>query len=183
MVAVQVQIQSSRRVIPSQPTPNGNFLMSYCEQIKVSTHGSQLYFYKPCSTSHDASNLYVETLRTSLSQALVHYYPFAGRLSWINGARMELHCNAMGVPLLEASCDASLADLGDFAEPNQIQQQFVPMFDYSCPIEQMPLMMAQLTRFQCGGLVLGLAFCRALVDGAAVANFIKSWQSWPGESL
>ena len=93
-------------------------------------------------------------MKTSLSHTLVHFYPLAGQLHGIEGGRLELDCNAMGVQLLEAYSEAILDDLGDFA-PTDTVQDLVPKIDYTTPIEEWPLFLVQLTRFGCGGLCIG----------------------------
>jgi len=167
-----VSIQSRYTVFPSETTPNEK-LFSLCEQIKLRTHAPLLYVFKP-HPHHDASN-FVHTLRHSLSQALTIYYPVAGRLSWIQGGRWELHCNAKGAQVLEAICkDVNLDDLGDFV-PTHLVSQLIPNIDYDVPIEDIPLLVAQLTRFPCGGVTIGVALCRGAIDGIATMRFMNTW--------
>ncbi|XP_054797229.1 hydroxycinnamoyl-CoA:piscidic acid hydroxycinnamoyltransferase-like [Prosopis cineraria] len=105
----------------------------------------------------------------------VPYYPIAGRLSWSHagGGRWELHCNAKGAHFYQAFCHSTLDDLADFV-PSQIVQQLIPPIDYGCPIAQVPLLAVQLTRFSCGGLTVGVAMCRAVIDGTAAMRFVSS---------
>ena len=127
----------------------------------------------------------IETLINSLSKALVHYYPLAGRLCPIRGGRWDLNCNSKGALLLEASCQGTnLDDLGDFA-PTQMVQQLMPKIEYgNTPLEDTPLLVVQITRFPCGGLTLGVAISRAVVDGVATMVFLNSWAKLArGESL
>ncbi|KAK7377835.1 hypothetical protein VNO80_03268 [Phaseolus coccineus] len=167
-----VSIQSRYTVFPSETTPNEK-LFSLCEQIKLRTHAPLLYVFKP-HPHHDTSS-FVNTLRHSLSQALTIYYPVAGRLSWIQGGRWELHCNAKGAQVLEAICkDVNLDDLGDFV-PTHLVSQLIPTIDYDVPIEDTPLLVAQLTRFPCGGVTIGVALCRGSIDGIATMRFMNTW--------
>ncbi|XP_027352628.1 spermidine hydroxycinnamoyl transferase-like [Abrus precatorius] len=180
-----VTVHRSHVVIPFEDTPSSILSLSHCDQIKLPTHGSQLYLYANTCINNSSFKILMHTLSTSLSKVLTHYYPFAGRLRWIQGGRMQLLCNAKGALLVEASCDHQLKmeDLGDFA-PSHVVEQLVPKIDYDVPIEEIPLLAAQLTRFPCGSLILGLAMCRALVDGASVSGFVKSWAKLArGESL
>ncbi|CAK8542854.1 unnamed protein product [Lathyrus sativus] len=164
-----VSIISQSIVIPSKPTPNPK-LFSLCEQIKLRTHAPLLYVYNP----HNNISTFLETLRNSLSQVLVIYYPLAGRLSWIKGGRWELNCNAKGAILLEAKCETNLNDLGDFV-PTNLVSQLIPNINYHVPIEDVPLLVVQLTRFRCGGFTLGVALCRAATDGTATMRFMRAW--------
>ncbi|QCD97359.1 spermidine hydroxycinnamoyl transferase-like [Vigna unguiculata] len=167
-----VSIQSRYTVFPSETTPNET-LFSLCEQIKLRTHAPLLYVFKP-HPHHDASS-FVNILRHALSKALTIYYPVAGRLSWIQGGRWELHCNAKGAQILEAICkDVTLDDLGDFV-PTHLVSQLIPNIDYDVPIEDTPLLVAQLTRFPCGGVTIGVALCRGAIDGIATMRFMNTW--------
>lgn len=167
-----VSISSSYKVVPSDPTPTGIFPLSLCDQIKLPTHGSILLVYTPTNTNTSP----IDTLISSLSKTLVYFFPFSARLSFSHGGRLQLHCNAQGATLFEAKSDAKLQDLGDFESTHQIVQHLSPKFDYdSSKIEEIPLISAQLTRFSCGGLTLGIAICRVITDGAAVSGFMNSW--------
>ncbi|RHN47483.1 putative shikimate O-hydroxycinnamoyltransferase [Medicago truncatula] len=177
-----VSVQSQSIVIPSKPTPNPK-LFSLCEQIKLRTHAPLLYVFKP--HNHKNTSTFLETLKKSLSQALVAYYPLAGRLSLIKGGRWEIHCNAKGALLLEAKCEelTNLNQLGDFV-PTNLVSQLIPNINYNLPIEDIPLLAVQLTRFNCGGFTLGVALCRAATDGTATMCFMNAWAKLArGENL
>ncbi|KAK4272334.1 hypothetical protein QN277_020904 [Acacia crassicarpa] len=167
-------VGSSYAVVPSEPTPTGIFPVSLCDQIKLSFHGPILLVYKPNFTSTSSHSSPIQILKNSLSRALVHYYPLSARLCLIHGGCYELHCFAQGVQLLEATCEANLDYLRDFT-PTQFVEQLMPKIDYNRPIQHIPLLAVQLTRFSCGGLTLGVALCRAVNDGSAVSGFLNSW--------
>ncbi|XP_057721958.1 hydroxycinnamoyl-CoA:piscidic acid hydroxycinnamoyltransferase-like [Arachis stenosperma] len=165
-----VNIQSSYTVTPSEPTPEVR-LFSLCEQIKLRTHAPSFYAYNP--TNFDKINIH--NLRDALSKALSIYYPFAGRLCWTQGGRWEIHCNAKGALLIEASCKGkTLEDLRDFV-PNGLVTQLIPNIDYSAPLEDTPILAVQLTRFSCGGVTVGVAMCRGALDGTGGMRFINTW--------
>ncbi|XP_028761266.1 spermidine hydroxycinnamoyl transferase-like [Neltuma alba] len=169
-----VSVVSSHGVIPSEPTPTGIFPLSDFDQIRLSSHAPLLFVYRPHFNDHAPLPFSIHTLAKSLSRALVHFYPFAGQLREIQGGRFQLHCNAMGARLLEAVSEAKLDDLGDF-QPNQDVEQLMPKIDYRLPLEEIPLLVVQLTRFRCGGLTLGVAVSRAVVDGVSAMRFVISW--------
>ncbi|TKY62889.1 Spermidine hydroxycinnamoyl transferase [Spatholobus suberectus] len=159
------KIVHSPRHLPPSP------LLSLCDQIKLPNHGSQLYLYTTTSIA-DPSSL-IHTLANSLSKALTLYHPFAGRLRRIHGGRFQLLCNAKGALLVEATCDRELGfeDLCRFAPAHA-----VPKIDYDVvPVEDVPLLVAQVTRFPRGYVTLGLALCRAVLDGTSVTSFVNSW--------
>jgi shikimate O-hydroxycinnamoyltransferase len=168
-----ITIRSISMVVPSEPTPNGLLQLSESDQVAQWTYAPVIHIYRPNKTNNTIPFSF-ETMKDSLSRALVHFYPLAGRLHWIEGGRLELDCNAIGVQLLEAYSDATLDELGDFA-PTAAVQDLVPKIDYSTPIEEWPLLLVQLTRFGCGGLCVGTTLSHTVVDGQSATNFISSW--------
>ncbi|KAG6603433.1 Spermidine hydroxycinnamoyl transferase, partial [Cucurbita argyrosperma subsp. sororia] len=127
-------IHSSTTVFPAHPTPIATLSFSESDQIKPWTHSPTVYVYRSPAVTTSAV---VESLRNSLSQMLVPYYPLAGRLHWIGGGRLELHCCSAGAQLIEASSTATLDDYGDFS-PTDALRELAPKVDYSTPIEELP---------------------------------------------
>ena len=75
---------------------------------------------------------------------------------------------------MEAYVDAKLDDIGDLV-PTGVVEDLVPRIDYTTPIEEWPLFLAQLTRFSCGGICVGTALSHTMADGLSATNFISSW--------
>ena len=143
-------IRSISIVFPSKPTPSGLLQLPETDQVAQWTHAPLIYIYRTESNNNTIPFSF-EVMKNSLSRALIHFYPLAGRLHWIEGGRLELDCNAMGVQLLEAYSEAELDELGDFA-PTDAVRDLVPKVDYTTPIEEWPLLLVQVARFRCGGL-------------------------------
>ncbi|MED6172440.1 hypothetical protein PIB30_050134 [Stylosanthes scabra] len=186
-----VSIQSQHTIIPSSPTPNGK-LFSLCEQTKLRTHAPLLYAYGNASLRSSLSpsstlNCHVfHTLMISLGKALSIYYPLAGRLRFIDGSRWEINCNAKGALLIDAFCNGkSMYDFcGDDFLPTGLVSQLMPKIDYDAPLDDTPFLVVQVTRFNCGGFTIGVAMCRAVIDGMATIRFMNTWAKLArGESL
>ena len=163
-------ITASYTIIPNEPTPNSPLILSGSDQVVYRSHVSTIYVYKENPTTS-------ERMRESLSKILVHYYPIAGRIRWAEGGRIELNCNAKGVMFLEAQSTKSLAQLGDLAPTNDdtLKYEFVHKIDYTQPLEEIPLLIVQLTKLFQHGVVIGISFCHILGDGLAAISFINSW--------
>ncbi|XP_019186388.1 PREDICTED: spermidine hydroxycinnamoyl transferase-like [Ipomoea nil] len=176
---MKVKVKRSYVVKPSEPTWSGLLSLSELDQIGTMMYVKILYFYTtPSTLSPDAI---IHSLRLSLSQVLVHFYPFAGRLSWTTaasggGTALALNCNGNGAVLVEAESDAVLADLGDFS-PGPEFNHLVPSVDYSGvdPIPDIPLFAGQLTKFRCGGISLGFAISHVVADGQGISHFLFEW--------
>ncbi|KAF5471718.1 hypothetical protein F2P56_008491 [Juglans regia] len=137
-----VTLKSTSTIFPSKPTPGGVLQLSENDQKMQWNHARVIYIYKTTSDNNEQTTT-LETLKDSLSRALVPYYPLAGRLRWIHSGRLELHCNAKGSQISEAYSEAKLDELG-FA-PTKAVEDLVPKVDYGSPIEDWPLMLVQVT--------------------------------------
>jgi shikimate O-hydroxycinnamoyltransferase len=167
-----ITIKCASLIVPCELTPSGILWLSESDQMMQCTHEPLISIYKP--NNNNILPFSFETMKSSLSRALVHYYPLAGRLRLAKGGRFELDCNAMGAKLVEACSEAEVGDLGDFM-PTGAGQGLVPKIDYTTPIEEWPLLLVQVTRFRCGGFCVGTAICHTVVDGWSAASFISSW--------
>ncbi|KAJ1407943.1 Transferase [Sesbania bispinosa] len=165
-----VTITASYTIIPNESTPQGRLWLSDIDQVIRMRHTPTIYIYK---AKHNPD--FIERLRKSLSKILVHYYPIAGRVCWTEGGRIEFDCNAKGAILLEAETTKTLGDYGDFS-PSESTKELVPTIDYNQPMEDLPLLTVQLTRFHGNeGLAIGVAFFHPLSDGLGAIQFINSW--------
>ncbi|KAI4357052.1 hypothetical protein L6164_001028 [Bauhinia variegata] len=174
-----VTVKCSYTVVPSEPTPKGPFWLSDVDQMATWTHVPSIYIYKPNQILDD----FVERMRESLSKILVHYFPLAGQLRLIERGRVELNCNEKGATLLVAESPKTLDEYGNF-EPDHTITELFPHVDYTKSIEETHLFLAQLTRFSCGGLSLGLAISHTLADGVSAIQFVNSWAKLArGETL
>ena len=176
MVAV-VSLKDGYTVKPAEPTFNGRLALSEWDQIGTITHVPTIYFYRPSQDWIMREGDVLATLRDSLSRALVHFYPLAGRLCWIEGGRLEIECNSMGVQLIEAESKTTLEDFGDFTSSPYLEylEHLVPSVDYSSPIHELPLMLVQLTKFSCGGISISTSISHAVADGQSALHFVHEW--------
>ncbi|KAL0012080.1 hypothetical protein SO802_007188 [Lithocarpus litseifolius] len=170
-------IRSISIVVPSEPTPSGLLRLPESDQVAHWAHAPVIYIYR-AKSNNTTIPFSFEAMKNSLSCALIHFYPLAGRLHWIEGGRLELDCNAMGVQLLEAYSEAELDELGDFA-PTDAVRDLVPKVDYTTPIKEWPLLLVQVTRFRCGGLCVGVEISHTMVDGRSATHFTNSWAKTP----
>ena len=100
-------IRSISIVVPSEPTPSGVLRLPETDQVAQWTHAPIINIYR-AKSNNTTVPFSLEAMKNSLSRALIHFYPLAGRLHWIEGGRLELDCNAVGMQLLEAYSEAEL---------------------------------------------------------------------------
>ncbi|KAI3495883.1 hypothetical protein L1887_38230 [Cichorium endivia] len=136
-----------------------------------------IYFYNATNSSFDSI---VGILRDALAKVLVPYYPFSGRLRGTRNGKLEVFFGPnQGVLMVQAHTDLSLDYLGDLNVPNPTWSNLVYKFpdegDYK--VIDMPLLIAQVTRFSCGGFSLGLRICHCICDGLGAMQFVGAWAS------
>ncbi|KAJ3678246.1 hypothetical protein LUZ60_002049 [Juncus effusus] len=129
-----------------------------------------------CFKSEEKGNEQVfETLRESLSKVLVDFYPLAGRITFKEG-KLIVDCNGEGAVFVEAKADCEMDRIGDIAKPDP---SMLGILVYNIPdaknILEIPPLVAQVTKFKCGGFVLGLAMNHCMFDGIGAMEFVNSW--------
>ena len=78
-----------------------------------------MYFY--AANPEKPSDKVADTLKLALSMILVHYDFLAGRVRLNEELkRMEIDRNDAGAQFATASCDLTLAELGDLSVPNAL---------------------------------------------------------------
>ncbi|KAL2322637.1 hypothetical protein Fmac_027016 [Flemingia macrophylla] len=163
-------IVASHCVVPNKETPKTRLGLSDNDHTARLGHTPTIQIYK---TKH---NNITERMRDSLAKILVYYYPVAGRLCLAETGRIELDCNAKGVIFVEAETTKSMGDYGDFSPSESIKMELAPQIDYTQPIEELPLLFVQLTRFRGGeGFAIGVAQSHALCDGLGGIQLINAW--------
>ncbi|XP_051148641.1 spermidine hydroxycinnamoyl transferase-like [Andrographis paniculata] len=166
-------VRNSCLVQPAEPTWSGSMPLSELDQIGVFGHTPTIYYYRPPQDWAAPPRRIFETLRSSLSKALVIFYPLAGRLRWLPGSRLELDCNGVGVQLTEVECAATLDDIRDSDPPEY--SHLVPQVNYSTPLPEIPILLVQITKFRCGGVSLSWNVSHVAVDGTSNLHFLSEW--------
>nr|CDG56253.1 hydroxycinnamoyltransferase 2 [Glechoma hederacea] len=168
---MKMSVKESTMVKPMEETPGGSLWLSNVDFLMPdSYHTPSVYFFR-----HDGSANFFDAaeLKAALSRALVHFYPFAGRLNKDDSGRLKINCSGEGVLFVEAECDGALADLADFSPSPHIS--LAAKVDYSQGISTYPLSLMQLTRFKCGGVSLGVTNEHHVADGTAALHYINTW--------
>ncbi|PON92577.1 Transferase [Trema orientale] len=154
-----VRFKFSSMVKPAEPTWDGWLPLSEFAHSGSITHPGVARGAPPSKWLSQNESTVSNILVKSLSRALVTLFPLAGRLRWIGGGEnhLELDCNGMGARFIEAESELRLDDFGSLllSEPDYYSHLF-PKIDYSLPLNDIPVMLVQLTRFSRGGFSLGL---------------------------
>ncbi|RLN27963.1 benzyl alcohol O-benzoyltransferase-like [Panicum miliaceum] len=122
-----------------------------------------------------------ETIKRALSQALVHYYPFAGRM--VAGADGDdaghIHCSGEGAVFVAASASCAVeeviaSDHSPASRSKALREDLAVRYPGESCGPADPLLVVQVTEFSCGGFVLGVAWNHAVADGAGMAQFLQA---------
>ncbi|XP_052183458.1 fatty alcohol:caffeoyl-CoA acyltransferase [Diospyros lotus] len=170
-------------VMPAAPIPvspgDSLYLSNLDDMIGTRVFTPTVYFYRSNGSTSDQKPV-MKTLQDALASVLVPYYPFSGRLRETQKGKLEVFFGPeQGVLMVEAHSDMALANLGNLTVPNPAWAPLVYRFPDEGPYKviDMPLLIAQVTRFSCGGFSLGLRTCHCLCDGIGAMQFLAAWSS------
>ncbi|KAI4310820.1 hypothetical protein MLD38_035771 [Melastoma candidum] len=105
--------------------PTADIFCTSSLDVRVPTRPSSVFFCYKKPGSLEFTSV-VNTLKVSLSQALVDYYPLAGQVVANSAGEPELLCNNGGLDFVEAFGDLSLRVL-DLHQPDEtVQGKLMP---------------------------------------------------------
>ncbi|KAJ9559718.1 hypothetical protein OSB04_004878 [Centaurea solstitialis] len=169
---IVTQVGAPTLVRPYEETENGFYFLSNLDQ-NIAVIVRTIYCFKSEGKGNETA---VEVIRDALSRVLVYYYPAAGRLAISPEGKLIVDCNGNGVVFVEAEANCAIEDIGDNTKPDPVT---LGKLVYDTPgaqnILEIPPVVVQVTKFKCGGFVLGLGMNHCLFDGIAAMEFVKSW--------
>ncbi|KAF5743674.1 putative Taxadien-5-alpha-ol O-acetyltransferase [Tripterygium wilfordii] len=159
-------------VPPVEETQKGLYFLSNLDQ-NIAVVVQTIYCFKSDTKGNEEA---VDVIKDALARVLVHYYPAAGRLTISSEGKLIMDCTGEGAVFVEAEADCDIDAIGDTTKPDPVT---LGKLVYDIPgaqnILQIPPLVAQVTRFNCGGFVLGLGMNHCLFDGISAMDFVNSW--------
>ncbi|KAG8655969.1 omega-hydroxypalmitate O-feruloyl transferase [Manihot esculenta] len=159
-------------VAPEKETEKGLYFLSNLDQ-NIAVIVRTVYCFKSDEKGNENA---AEVIKSALEKVLVHYYPLAGRLTISSEGKLIINCTGEGAVFVEAEANCGLEDIGDITKPDP---DTLGKLVYDIPdaknILQMPPLVAQVTKFKCGGFVLGLCMNHCMFDGIGAMEFVNSW--------
>ncbi|EYU41386.1 hypothetical protein ABFS82_11G104900 [Erythranthe guttata] len=117
----------------------------------------------------------VKVIRAAISEALVFYYPFAGRLREVADRKLVVECTGEGVMFIEADADVALQQFGDDLQPPfPCLDELLYDVPGSCGVVNCPLLLIQVTRLRCGGFIFALRLNHTMSDAAGLVQFMSA---------
>ncbi|XP_058070592.1 omega-hydroxypalmitate O-feruloyl transferase-like [Magnolia sinica] len=159
-------------VRPSEKTDNGFYFLSNLDQ-NIAIIMPMVHCFKADERKSDNAS---EVLKQSLSKVLAHFYPFASSLTIGSDGKLIVKCTGEGVQFMEAVANHEIEVLGDITIPKPVTLgKLVHTFPEAKNVLEIPLLTVQVTRFKCGGFVLGIAMNHCMADGISAVEFLNSW--------
>jgi hypothetical protein len=131
---------------PAAPTPRETKRLSDIDdQDTMRRHMSLAFFYRG-GKDGVAPGDPAGVIRRALGEALVHYYPLAGRLREVEGRKLVVDCTGEGVLFVEAEADVRLAELhaAGLRPPFPYMEQLLLEVEGSSGMLDTPLMLIQV---------------------------------------
>ncbi|CAM0885124.1 unnamed protein product [Alopecurus aequalis] len=161
-------------VTPSVETPRHGLWLSPLDVLKANRgHTQTIYLYRPDSGGVD-DFFDVARLKAAMANALVPFYPLAGRLGMDADGHVEIDCAGQGVLFAVGYSDLTIDDLSNFGASPELTSLFVPRMEDSPSV----MCAIQVTFLKCGGVTLGTALHHAAVDGFSAFHFFQTWSSF-----
>ncbi|WOL02470.1 hypothetical protein Cni_G11189 [Canna indica] len=159
-------------VPPAEETEKGLYFLTNLDQ-NIAVIVQTVYCFKSGDKGNEEA---VKVMKEALAKVLVHYYPLAGRLTISNEGKLIVNCTGEGAVFVEAEAGCEIEDIGDIAKPDP---ETLGKLVYDVPgaknILEIPPLVAQVTKFTCGGFVLGLSVNHCMFDGLGAMEFVNSW--------
>lgn len=161
---------------PAAPTPREIKRLSDLDDRHVLRMNVSLAFFYRGREEGVALGDPAGVIQRALGEALVHYYPLAGRLREVEGRKLVVDCTGEGVLFVEAEADVRLAELhaAGLRPPIPCMQQLLLEVEGSSGMVDTPLMLIQVTRLLCGGFVFALRHNHTLCDATGIVQFINA---------
>ncbi|KAI3939679.1 hypothetical protein MKW92_030031 [Papaver armeniacum] len=168
-VNLDVEIKGEPTLVPpAEETPKGSYFLSNLDIAPVMVQ--TIYCF---NQTLDCELDPAQAIKDGLAKVLVYYYPFAGRLTMNQKQKFMIDCTGEGALFVEAEANCTLEEIDDFMKPDSVT--LGKLYHDVGGAQNPPLLVAQVTKFKCGGFVFGLSMNHIMFDGIGAMEFVNSW--------
>jgi shikimate O-hydroxycinnamoyltransferase len=169
----EVKVVESSMVTPSGETPRKGLWVSALDLMLVNNgHTPIVYLYRSDSGAVHDGFFGVARLKVAMANALVAFYPLAGRLSMDADGRPEIDCADQGALFVVAHSDLTVDDISKFGPSPELRSLFVPRVEDYTPALMCGI---QVNFLKCGGVALGTALHHVAIDAVSAFHFMQTW--------
>ncbi|KAG6555676.1 hypothetical protein Mapa_002913 [Marchantia paleacea] len=181
-VSLRAKVIRKTLVHPAQPTLAENewLPLSNLDRVVTPTFSSVIHFYEGAVSEGRSFECVVGGLKRSLSEALVHFFPLAGRLEVRDDGLVDLHCNDAGAVFIEVALGVELAEVGGAQTMDALSGLELarlgrgPLY-MPDQLMDMPTLVVQVTQFKCGAVAIATSWHHTIADGSSGCHFIQAW--------
>ncbi|XP_049399455.1 acetyl-CoA-benzylalcohol acetyltransferase-like [Solanum stenotomum] len=172
---IKVEILCTKLIKPSSPTLSHNqcYKLSFFDQIAEREHIPIVLFYPYNNFNSPTID---ERLEKSLSKVLTHVYPIAGRY---DKDECSILCLDQGVSYTKAKVNCKLDNFLEKAHKDlSLAALFWPHENKNVDQNNFmvsPIIIIQVTKFECGGLALSCSASHPAIDGFTSLNILFGW--------
>ncbi|KAJ4840144.1 hypothetical protein Tsubulata_000216 [Turnera subulata] len=171
----KVHRQDPILIKPSKPTPHEfKPLSDIDDQDGLRVQIPVIHFY-PYNNNNNINydDDPGQVMKDAIAKALVFYYPLAGRLIEGPNRKLIVECSGEGVMFIEADApEVSLEGFGELGPPFPCIEELLFDVPGSHGMINTPLLLFQMTRLKCGGIVLAIRLNHAVSDAAGLMQFM-----------
>ncbi|KAJ7522103.1 hypothetical protein O6H91_19G083900 [Diphasiastrum complanatum] len=173
--SLNIRLVSETMVRPAADTKEGTLFLTNIDHLLM-FYAQTIYVYPHVSEAE--SKDVIEILRNALAKVLVPFNFMAGRLRMNDDEeRLEVHCNRAGVLFSHAETEIIIADMGTLDFLNPLLPRLTADLQLTDQLSDCPLMILKVTKFRCGGFIVGLSIIHALLDGQSGDIFMNQFAS------
>nr|XP_043626941.1 pelargonidin 3-O-(6-caffeoylglucoside) 5-O-(6-O-malonylglucoside) 4'''-malonyltransferase-like [Erigeron canadensis] len=176
---MEIKNYASKLVKPSKPTPSTlrRYNISVFDE-QVANINTNLILYYTASSQNDNKHfdIFSHNLEISLSKTLTDFYPFSGR--YIRNASL-VNCSDQGALYVQAKANFRLSEFLGLAwdlKLDMLQDLHPCDFGEAGEIDD-PMVSVKVTKFECGGVVIGMSFSHKISDMSTMCIFINNWSA------
>ncbi|KAF8666383.1 hypothetical protein HU200_053486 [Digitaria exilis] len=176
MVSFKARRSEPELVAPVRPTPlETKALSDLDDQHTLRYYETVVAFFRSRpGHRHNRPGDPAKAIKAALAEALVYYYPIAGRLREAIGGKLVVDCTAEGVVFVEADVDVGIEEFGNpLLPPYPCVEELLCEAGETRVVIGKPLVFMQVTRLQCGGFVIGFHMCHNIADGFGMVQFFR----------
>ncbi|KAL6843880.1 hypothetical protein ACP4OV_026451 [Aristida adscensionis] len=163
-----VAVTAASTVAPALPVQEHRLPLSNLDLLLPPVDVGVFFCYAADPVGGGGGGHPAAALKAALAKTLVAYYPLAGEVVANGDGEPELLCSGRGVDVAEATADG--ADLRDLrlGFPDESVEQLVPK-------KKAGVICVQVTKFRCGGAVVGCTFDHRVCDAYSFSMFLVAW--------
>ncbi|XP_010454683.1 PREDICTED: BAHD acyltransferase At5g47980 [Camelina sativa] len=164
---MELELLSKEIIRPTSPDHLQTLSLSLFDQFLPSSYVSAIFFY---NDQENKGDIVVQRLKSSLSQTLSLFYPFAGRIK--DG--VTVHCNDEGALFTEARADILLYDFLRNPSDADLVHKLIASPDHADP-DTWPLLHVKVIFFKDRGFAVAVSVSHKICDAASLSTFVCSW--------